>query len=161
MKPRTRPLTLPSPLTSRYWAVDVRDRGTHTFRHPYYGVAGAIAQALSQLARAEGADKKDKGSTHDQAIAILPAAGMMIGACWHHPLFELETVLPLTDLSPDSLVTYGNAVCDELQEADYDLLDLVELFGKIAPEVSRRQSVMEMAVARAGFTAPPEAASTH
>lgn len=159
MKPRSKPLIIPSPLPNRYWTVDVRDRGLHVFRHPYYGVAGAIAQALASLA--EEGEGQEKKSLHDQAIATLPAAGMFIGACWHHPLYELETQLQLNDLSPESLVAYGNAVCDELQESDYDLLDLVELFGKLAPEVGKRQSVMEMAVARAGFSAPPEGASTH
>lgn len=157
MKERTVPLQLKSPLPTRYWAIELEGRGTHVFRHPYYGVAAAVADAM-QLFKAPEPDERPM---HDKAISMLPAAGMMIGACWHHPIFELEAKLPLANLTSEALIAYGHEVCEELQEADYNLLDILNLFGVVGKEMAAHQDIVKMAMERATFTDPPEAGSTH
>lgn len=157
MKPRPKPLVLPDPLTSRYWTVDLTEKGPHTFKHPYYGVGLAIVEAFRKHAPREPDERTDT----QKQLDMLPAAGMMIGSSWSHRLHELETPLPLNKLDPDSLTAYGNAVVEELQDAGYDMLDIMEMFGKIGPEFQKRQSLIAMAESRSAFSAPPEGASTH
>lgn len=154
MKPRSKPLVLTSPLPARYWNVTVEDRGVHTFRHPYYGVAAAVVETLAKHPRVT-----EDASEQGHALALLPMAGLLIGCTWSHTLHELETPLPLSDLSAETLTRYGEAVADELQEAGYDLLTQLELLTAIAPEMTRRQSITEQAMARSSFSAAPKAGS--
>ena len=88
MKARSKALVLPAPLTDRYWQIPVEDRGTLTFRHPYYGVASAVVQCLI-------AHRDEDRDLSPQATAekMLPLCGLVIGACWYDPTRELEAVL--------------------------------------------------------------------
>jgi hypothetical protein len=46
-------------------------------------------------------------------------------------------------------------VSEELQDAGFTLLDLIELLAGIAPELYQRQSLINMAMARSSFSAAP------
>jgi hypothetical protein len=155
MKTRTKSLALPVPLTDRYWQITVEDRGVLTFRHPYYGVASAVVQTLI-------AHREEDRDLSPQATAerMLPMCGLVIGVCWQHPERELDTQLDLSKLGDADLVAYGHRVCEELQDAGWSLLDLVELLGGIAPELYKRQLLLNMAMARSSFSAAPQDAST-
>jgi len=149
MKPRLKPLLAPSG-NSRYWTVDAPGKGPHVFRAPYYGVGACLLEAMSKHAR--DPEEEDTRSLQVKSMDILPVAGMVLGACWYHSGHELETVLDLKNLTPASLEDYGVAVAEELQEAGYNILDILDLFGKVTPELSNRQSILLMAQARASFT---------
>lgn len=150
MKARPTPLTLPE--SRQFWSHEVPGRGAHHFRAPYYGVG----QALFQLATRYHVDPAtDDRSSQERSVAMLPYMGAVIGACWRHRGIELEAALPLTGLTPDALEAYGSRVAEELQDADYNLLDILQIFGAIMPEVTRRHSLVEMAAERARFTEPP------
>ena len=151
MKSRSKPLVLPVPLPDRYWQLNIEDRGLLTFRHPYYGVASAVVQCL--IAHRE--DDKDL-SPQATAERMLPMCGLVIGACWYDHSLELETQLDLGKLGDADLVAYGHRVCEELQDAGWSLLDLVELLGGIAPELYKRQLLLNMAMARSSFSAAPK-----
>jgi hypothetical protein len=155
VKARTKPLALPAPLTDRYWQITVEDRGLLTFRHPYYGVASAVVQTLI-------AHREEDRDLSPQATAerMLPMCGLVIGVCWQHPTLELDTVLDLGKLGDADLVAYGHRVCEELQDAGWSLLDLVELLGGIAPELYKRQLLLNMAMARSSFLEAPKGDST-
>ena len=155
MKARIKSLALPVPLTDRYWQLNIEDRGLLTFRHPYYGVASAVVQCLI-------AHREDDAGLSPQATAerMLPMCGLVIGACWQHPTLELETQLDLGKLADADLVAYGHRVCEELQDAGWSLLDLVELLGGIAPELYKRQLLLNQAMARSSFSAAPKDDST-
>jgi hypothetical protein len=155
MKARSKPLMLPVPLPDRYWQITVEDRGLLTFRHPYYGVASAVVQCLI-------AHREDDAGLSPQATAerMLPMCGLVIGVCWQHSTLELETQLDLAKLTDADLVAYGHRVCEELQDAGWSLLDLVELLGGIAPELYKRQLLLNQAMARSSFSAAPQDAST-
>ena len=155
MKARTKSLALPAPLTDRYWQITVEDRGLLTFRHPYYGVASAVVQCLITH-REEDRDLSPQAT----AERMLPMCGLVIGVCWQHPTLELDTVLDLAKLGDADLVAYGHRVCEELQDAGWSLLDLVELLGGIAPELYKRQLLLNMAMARSSFSAAPKDDST-
>jgi hypothetical protein len=99
-------------------------------------------------------------SVQEQSVAMLPYVGAVVGACWRHRGLDLDTPFPLANPTPDALEAYGRAVAEELQDADYDLLDLLDLLNATLPEITHRQSLLEMAARRASFTAPPPAAST-
>ena len=131
MRARTKFLALPVPLTDRYWQITIEDRGLLTFRHPYYGVASAVVQTLI-------AHREDDAGLSPQATAerMLPMCGLVIGACWQHPTLELETQLDLAKLTD------------------------VELLGSIAPELYKRQLLLNQAMARSSFSAAPPADST-
>ena len=155
MKARTKSLALPTPLTDRYWQITIEDRGLLTFRHPYYGVASAVVQCLI-------AHREDDAGLSPQATAerMLPMCGSVIGVCWQHPTLELETQLDLAKLTDADLVAYGHRVCEELQDAGWSLLDLVELLGGIAPELYKRQLLLNQAMARSSFLEAPKGDST-
>ena len=155
MKARAKPLPIPSPLPDRYWQLNIEDRGLLTFRHPYYGVASAVVQCLL-------AHRTDDVDLSPQATAerMLPMCGLVIGACWYDPTRELETQLDLGKLGDADLVAYGHRVCEELQDAGWVLLDLVELLGGIAPQLYQRQLLLNMAMARSSFSAAPPVDST-
>jgi len=155
MKPRSKPLALPTPLTDRYWQTVVGDQGTLTFRHPYYGVASAVVQCLITH-RHEDQDLSPQAT----AEKMLPLCGVVVGACWYDPTRELETVLDLGELADADLIAYGHQVCAELQEAGFTLLDLIEMLGTVAPEMYKRQLLMNMAMARSSFSDAPKDDST-
>jgi hypothetical protein len=148
MKTRSKPLVLPVPLPDRYWQQTIEDRGVLTFRHPYYGVASAVVQCLL-------AHRTDDAGLSPQATAerMLPMCGLVIGVCWYDHSLELETQLDLGKLGDADLVAYGHRVCEELQDAGWVLLDLVELLGGIAPQLYQRQLLLNMAMARSSFSA--------
>ena len=148
MKTRSKPLSIPSPLPDRYWQQTIEDRGVLTFRHPYYGVASAVVQCLL-------AHRTDDVDLSPQATAerMLPMCGLVVGVCWYDHSLELETQLDLSKLSDADLVAYGHRVCEELQDAGWVLLDLVELLGGIAPQLYQRQLLLNMAMARSSFSA--------
>lgn len=147
MKARVKPLCIPEPLPDRYWQVVIGDHGAHTFRHPYYGVASAVVRCL--IAHRE--EDKDL-SPQATAERMLPFCGLVAGACWYDDGRELQTVLDLAKLEDGDLIAYGHAVCEELQNAGYTLLDLIELLGGITPEMYKRQSLLSMAMARSAFS---------
>lgn len=151
MKPRTTPLTHPSPLPARYWTCEVEGRGEHVFRHPYYMTGQLIVEALPRHRYAVEPDLRSDGA---KAVGMLVIAGMVIGACWQHPHHDLVTQLG------DDIDAYGRAVAEELQDAGYDILEIIGLMAVCLPEVTRRQSLRGMAQARASFSDPKEDAST-
>ena len=150
MKARSKAVAIPAPLPDRYWQLNVGDHGQHTFRHPYYGVASAVVRCLIAHREAD----KDL-SPQETAERMLPFCGLVAGACWYDVGRELETVLDLAKLEDADLIAYGHAVCAELQDAGYTLLDFIELLGGIAPELYKRQSLLNMAMARSAFFEAP------
>ena len=171
MKPRAKLLTLPSPLPDRYWVIDHPPFGPLTFRHPYYGVSAAIMTYL----RAHHTDPEvDARDTETRFLDTLPLAGVVIGACWHHPAIEMETPLvpadperpratppaSLAHLTDAQLMAYGHAVCEEMQEADYTLIDIVSIYAAATTEFGRRQKLDTMIAARVDFSAAPKDDST-
>ena len=150
MKPRTKPLSIPSPLPDRYWQLMIGDHAALTFRHPYYGVASSVVRCL--IAHR---DQDRDLSPQETAERVLPFAGLVVGVCWYDSGRELETQLDLSKLENNDLLAYGNKVAEELQDNGFTLLDLIELLAGIAPELYQRQSLINMAMARSSFSAAP------
>lgn len=157
MKPRAKPLQ--APVSQRYWTVDVYGFGLHTCRHPFYGVGSAIVNAMTERAKLYPPET-DERDEQQKALDLLPMAGLMIGATWYNLEHELDARLSLSDMSESALVEYGNAVADELQEAGFSLLTMLELFAAIAPEMNRRQSLIGQAMDRSSFSVAPSDGST-
>jgi hypothetical protein len=150
MKPRSKPLSIPSPLPDRYWLLTIGDHAPLTFRHPYYGVASSVVRCL--IAHR---DQDRDLSPQETAERVLPFAGLVVGVCWYDSGRELETQLDLAKLENADLLAYGNKVAEELQDNGFTLLDLIELLAGIAPELYQRQSLINMAMARSSFSAAP------
>jgi len=150
VKPRVKPVSIPSPLPDRYWTLTVGDHAALTFRHPYYGVASSVVRCL--IAHR---DQDRDLSPQDTAERVLPFAGLVVGVCWYDSGRELETVMDLSKLENADLLAYGHKVAEELQDAGFTLLDLIELLAGIAPELYQRQSLITMAMARSSFSAAP------
>lgn len=157
MKPRATPLIVPA--NSRYWTVDLPNKGVHTFRHPQYGVGAAAVQALAAYRRANPLPEGTERTYRVEAADLVVPAGLILGVCWYHPLHALETPLPKKH-TPEEMLAFADAVVDELQEAGYNLLDLIELFGGVMPEMQKRQDIVAMADARATFSEPQRGIST-
>jgi hypothetical protein len=150
MKPRVKPISIPSPLPDRYWQLVIGDHAALTFRHPYYGVASSVVRCL--IAHR---DQDRDLSPQETAERVLPFAGLVVGVCWYDSGRELETQLDLSKLENNDLLAYGNKVAEELQDNGFTLLDLIELLAGIAPELYQRQSLINMAMARSSFSAAP------
>lgn len=156
MRPTKAPRVIPEG-SRQYWSADLDGRGAHHFKAPYYGVAHAL---LQMSARYHVDPEADTRTVTEKCVAMLPYMGAVVGACWRHRGLDLDAVLPLATLTSDALASYGQAVAEELQDNDYDLLDILNLFNAVLPEITRRQDIVQMAAQRASFTAPPQESST-
>lgn len=156
MTPRLKPLPAPPPTNARYWTVE-SSRGPVVCRHPFYGVGARVVLYTSALyVDPEG----DERPLQERYATLLPCAGAVIGVCWADLNTALDTPTP-TDLSPTALAAFGAAVAEELQEAGWNLLEIVDLFGKVQADFLHRQSLVTMAEARADyFGAPTEDLTT-
>ena len=155
MKLRTTPLKNPS--GPRYWTAPGNKGQLVQFKAPYDGVGHELVKYIGTIS----SELPQELGTKDRAVAMLPLAGLVIGACWADTELELDTPFPLDQLDDlSALGAYGATVADELQDEGYDLLDIRNLFSAVSPELTRRQSIISMAQARASFSAAPEGAST-
>lgn len=154
MKPLKTPRVIPE--TRQYWKTQLEGKGDHHFKHPYYGIGTSV---LSLSAKYHVDPETDKRGIQEKAVSMLPFAGAVIGVCWRHRGLDLETVYPMNSVTPEALEEYGIKVIEELQDSDYDLLEIIDLFGSVMPEFIKRQSLVEMASARASFTEPPKEGS--
>jgi len=164
MKPLKSPRVIPSP-SRQYWCVPLEGKGDHHFKSPYYGVGASVLEfvrlsSAGQRERLGHEGESEALTAYAQSVAMLPVAGVVIGVCWKHRGLELETVFPLAAMTPEKLLAYGNAVAEELQDADYNLLEIIDLLGQCMPELIHRQSVVTMAAERASFTEPLKVVST-
>ena len=158
-----RPSPLITPDSPRYWTVDVPGRGLHTFRTPYFGIATACLQVLAEAPPVAKQPELPEKPTSEQlaeagriSLATLttavPYAGLLVGACWAHPAFALQAVMP-ADLMGGPLLAYGHAVAEELQDADYSMLDLAStLFAGVASGLRHRHGVFQMVQDRLAFS---------
>lgn len=151
-----RQTALPVPTAQRYWVVAVDVRGDHYFRHPYYGQAAAM---LAFVRSASVDPETDTRTDHQRIMDSLPAAGVVIGGCWHHRGLELAARFP-ADPTPEALRAYGIAVIDEMQDHDYTTLDVLDLFNACVPELNKRQSIISQAMDRVTFSEAREESST-
>ena len=153
MIPRTQPLIIPD--SKRYWFVEL-DGGQHHWRFPYYGVA---SQLLKLSAKYQKRDK-EAPATIERTISQFPLYGAVIGSCWSHRVFSLESEAP--DVAePDLAVyeAYGRAVIDEIQDK-YDLFEILDLFSSATTGVSKRYFPVSDAPEVSDFTPPQEAPPT-
>jgi len=151
MKPRREALTVPD--RKRYWCVELEERGEHHFRFPLFARVVMLGDVVTGMQR-----KGDSFSVREMMLHT-GRMGAVIGACWHHRAFALETEWP-ADADEASTIAYGEAVCDELQEEDYNLLEIVDLFNSILPAINSRRDVSVMAKERADFSEAPKGATT-
>lgn len=150
MKPLKSPRVIPTS-SRQYWSVDLSGKGIHHFKHPYYGIGSSVS-LLSGKYRTD--PESTTVTAQEQSVNMLPFIGAMLGVSWCHRALELETPYPLKNVSIEALEEYGTDVIQELQDADYNLLEILDMFGMVAPEFIKRQSLVELAMARVAFTEP-------
>lgn len=101
------------PAGRRYFSVDHADLdSTASFRFPDFLLAARLLDVLSA----------GTGGSFESAMRM---RGLLIGAFWFHPQLEVEAQVP-SDLSSGWEV-YGQAVLDELQDADWSLRAVVDV----------------------------------
>ena len=146
MTPRPKPLPAPPESNHRHWTA-ASARGPVVCRHPFYGVGARVVLYTS----AEYVDPEgDERPLQERYATLLPCAGAVIGVCWADLNTALDTPTP-TDLSPTALAAFGAAVAEELQEAGWNLMEIVDLFSKVQEGFLHRQSLAVMAEARADY----------
>lgn len=149
---KARKTSLVVPTSTKYFKVNIPEKGDHWFKSPYYGVG----TTLTLLAGKNRVPENDERSELQKLTEMLPFTCAMIGAAWSHLDLELEAKFPLDDMSDDKILEFGNKVSEELQDADYNLLQILEMFNGVAAELARHQSILRMAQERAVFMeAPP------
>jgi hypothetical protein len=157
MKPRHTVLPAPAETSARHWTVDLADKGVHLFRTPYYGVGSEILDWINTHHVDPAADTR---TLQQKTAQLLPLFGAVFGACWHHREMELEATPP-SKLTAEALHAYGLAVIAEMEDADYTLPELFDLWSAVKPEFDRRISaVYVLGAAKRDFSSPPRAAST-
>jgi hypothetical protein len=136
------------PESKRYFCVDLPGKGLQHFKICYYGVA----TALSKLAAEQPFYEDDERTEMQKVADMLPYISAMIGACWFNRSQSLEVAFPFTDLSVSSLLEYGSKVSEELQDAEYTLLDLIDMFNAISIQIKDHQDIAKMGMDRAVFS---------
>lgn len=150
MKVRQTALNIPK--SNRFFNIDIPGKGLHHFKCPYYGVISALT-SLAIFAREQEEDIEK--SDIQKLVSILPYACAVIGACWSNRSLELETQIPFSDLSATSLSSFGNKVSEELQDNDYNLIEILDMFNVAAEKINEHQSLLKMAEERAVFLEAP------
>jgi hypothetical protein len=157
MKPRALPLPEPPKTSARYWTIGLPEKGPHLFRSPYFGVGSAILNWISGHYVDPATDTR---SLQQKTADLLPLFGTVLGVCWCHREQELDTAPP-ADLTAEALTAYGRTVVAELEDADYTLPELFELWQYAKPEFDRRISVVAvLGAAKRDFSSPPRDGST-
>lgn len=133
MKARTQPRVIPS--TSRYFAVDLGEKGTYHFRFPSFGRAAKLVGLLQSFSKGDGLER---------LVQLLDVAGYAISTCWFHPTLDLEVGLP-PSTDGDEWRDYGDSVISELQEAELGLSDLMKLVEALISALAERMSGMDEA----------------
>jgi hypothetical protein len=150
---------------ARYWCVDTA-RGPHHFRHPAYGLGGVLLRLLVEQGQRIGVGREDAGGLEVVADIgeRLPMMCALLGACWWNEVSEFTAQVPTSTatarIDTTALWAYGEQVADEMQEAGYTLLDILDLFTPTVGEFYRRQDIVRMAEERAVFSSPPMAGTT-
>ncbi len=141
----TRENKIQIPEKKRYWSVkiDAQEQLFH-FRFPTYSAAREVLNFIDQF------QKGSELSVND-LVELLPAMGAIIGTCWYHESLELEQ-----RQSNESINDFGTRVCDELQEEDLNILDILLLFNACTKELVKRSAVNALASETANFTQPPK-----
>jgi hypothetical protein len=144
MKGRGSPLVVPE--SSRYFSIDLGDKGAHHLRFPMLDTASRLQAWLMER------------QVPDSAGGAL-YSGAVIGAFWWHRAKRLEAALPLR-ADHDAIDAYAAAVLDELQDDDYTAAEIKAL-GTACDE-ALADWIRGIARARevADFTPAPAADST-
>lgn len=141
------------PGSPRYAVVDLgEDHGDHPFRGPTFAGAhclgGLTARALKTYQMVEGSIARMEESS--------PLMGAVIGACWWHPVLDLEAKRPPWTATDEEWLAYGEAVIDELMEMGYSLFHIMRLYSVAGALVHAAHPVMDAANERADFSSGPE-----
>jgi len=154
MKPRDSYRYKSLPDSHRVWEVDLGEpKGAHGFRFPSWAMADKV-QELTSKALADLTDRKGERFLRQ----LSPWMGLVIGSCWWHRGFDLSTEHPGWRADDDALLEFGAAVADELQDADYRLLEVSSLYTACAGAMQERLSIVSRARERADFSDSVEAA---
>ena len=158
MRNRESPLRTRS--TKNWFVIDVPNRGPHAFRVPR---AMVLAELMSIL-RLTNIDRKIEDVTADLARfdagtttrlrASEEAMGACIGACWRHAMLELETSRHSFADDPAGLRRYGDAVMDELEDADYSEDEVKALLEALVPRLMSAMVPGSEEVAKRAATFP-------
>ena len=105
MKRRDEPRFEARPDLPHYWAFDVPGQGEHVFRIPFQLT---VVRLLKRAAEAV-----DKLADDEKAEQSIVHACAMIGHCWRHRDYDLES------RPGDDLQAFGASVLEELHEAGY------------------------------------------
>lgn len=143
MKPRETPLTVPD--SPRYWVVDLAPRGAHHFRFPTFSRASRVLRLVT--------DHRWEEQTATAMGEKAPALAAVVGACWFNRGLALDADYPTgPNVSDEALWAYGEAVCDELIDLGYSLIDLSDLFAPTLVAMQERLLVISRAQDRADFS---------
>lgn len=134
---------------------DVECRGKHLhFKVPYYGISMAISKLASEQHTSNGT------SNLAQLTEMLPFMCALIGSMWDDGKYVLDNKFPFATVNSASLLTFGENVSIELQDTDFNLLDILDIFNTCSVALKKSQSILEMASERASFLPAQQANST-
>jgi len=123
-------------------------------RYPSWAVGAVLVDIMREVPPQDGA------ASLLWARRASPWLGAVIGRCWWHRGFALEVAAPGWRADPTTLLDYGEAVIEELMDAGYLLLEVVDLYAACAEAIRDRNAVITTATERADFTGSATAAGT-
>jgi hypothetical protein len=151
MRPTTTERT-PKPGSPRYSTVTIDDHGEHVLRGPTFSGANTLRRLI--VTARDGSPYPEGSQGHMEYMS--PAMAASVGACWFHEGLDLDAACPSSRASLDDWMAYGEAVCDELLEHGYTLVDLLTLYNGAAVLISNLHTVIGAAQERADFSEGPE-----
>ena len=123
-----------------YFKIPVSGHGELDWRLPFPLYLVRVTEMLREI-------NAGKTKQLDKALDIWIVGGAAIGLCWAHKDYDLETV-PSRDL-----VTYGEAVLNELHESGWQMSDLSVLYTSLIKRIAASLAVTGQEVEdRAGFS---------
>lgn len=156
MKPRSK--IQPAGTGPRYSSATVKGEA-HGFRQPVFSIADRVALFCTQEAAKATAPKQSASWLRQVSTGMCA----VIGACWHHEAMELDAQFPGARATDEQLAAFGDAVCDELMDREYDLYDISELFNCAQTLINLWTTRVAEATERADFSeaerSKPEAAA--
>lgn len=127
MKTRQTPRVIPN--KHNYFEIDLDTFGVHNFRAPFPIYTARLMNLMVRAGLHEAiTEDSDPDVIYDRTISVWNIAGAAIGMCWFHKNKDLET--PRLGKNQD-LLSYGEAVLDEMYDEGYDMDILQTLYTEL------------------------------
>lgn len=157
-----RPTPRPTPPDEgNYLRIEVDGRGTTYWRLPFPVLLARLQQQIMSsdidgISRTDVSDPAQVASVLDDAVDLWCVAGAAVGLCWH----DLDHDLDSDRRDHDGLMRYGEAVLEELHDAEWTAQQIGQVYPRLLAAVVRVTPPASEVADRVGFSGARRGAAT-